>query len=87
MGTIERPNDGAPNAERWARRSRVAVIVAARDEGERIGATLAALAAAFPAAALFVADDGSRDDTARVAAAAGGARWPRPGAGAARARR
>lgn len=69
MGTIERPNDGAPDREGAAQP--VAVIVAARDEGERIGATLAALAGAFPAAALFVADDGSRDGTAQVAAAAG----------------
>ncbi len=69
MGTIERPNDGAP--ERDGAAQPVAVIVAARDECERIGATLAALAAAFPAAALFLADDGSRDGTARVAAASG----------------
>jgi glycosyltransferase involved in cell wall biosynthesis len=47
------------------------VVIAARDEGERIAATLAALAETFPAAALFLADDGSRDETARIAAVAG----------------
>jgi glycosyltransferase involved in cell wall biosynthesis len=49
----------------------IAVLVAARDEGEEIGATLAALAAVFPNAALWVADDGSRDATAELARAAG----------------
>lgn len=47
------------------------VIVAAHDEAERIGATLTALAAAFPATPLWVADDGSRDATAQIAARAG----------------
>ncbi|MEA2313760.1 MAG: hypothetical protein QOI03_452 [Solirubrobacteraceae bacterium] len=47
------------------------VIVAARNEAERIGATLAALAHAFPHAPLWVADDGSRDRTAEIARAAG----------------
>ena len=49
------------------------VIVAARNEADRIGATLAALASAFPGATLWVADDASDDDTAGVALA-GGAR-------------
>lgn len=48
------------------------VIVAARDEADRIGATLDALAAAFPGAELWVADDGSTDGTAEVALAHGG---------------
>jgi glycosyltransferase involved in cell wall biosynthesis len=47
------------------------VIVAARDEAERLASTLAALAAAFPEAVLWVADDGSRDATAGVAGGAG----------------
>jgi hypothetical protein len=47
------------------------VIVTARDEADRIGATLAALALAFPGARLFVADDGSADATAAIACAAG----------------
>jgi glycosyltransferase involved in cell wall biosynthesis len=42
----------------------VSVIVAARNEADRIGATLDALAAAFPGAALWVADDASEDGTA-----------------------
>jgi glycosyltransferase involved in cell wall biosynthesis len=50
---------------------RLAVIVAARNEADRIGATLAALRAAFPAAALWVADDASSDGTAEVAMTAG----------------
>jgi len=49
----------------------VAAIVAAHDEAERIGATLAALARAFPGTALWVADDGSADGTAELALAAG----------------
>lgn len=47
------------------------VVVAAYDEAERIGATLAALARAFPSAPVWVADDGSRDATAAIAQAAG----------------
>ncbi len=49
----------------------VAVIVAARDEGERIGATLAGLSRAFPATPVWVADDGSRDATALIASRSG----------------
>ena len=45
MGTIERPNDGGTEAS--------AVLVAARDEADRIADTLDALARAFPAAALL----------------------------------
>jgi hypothetical protein len=57
-------NDGRDNTG-------VLVLVAAHDEADRIGATLAALRDAFPAASLWVADDGSRDGTAEVASAAG----------------
>jgi glycosyltransferase involved in cell wall biosynthesis len=47
------------------------VIVAARNEADRIGATLAALRSAFPGAALWVADDASTDGTAELAMQAG----------------
>jgi glycosyltransferase involved in cell wall biosynthesis len=47
------------------------VIVSARDEADRIEATLRALRSAFPAARLLVADDASADATAALAAAAG----------------
>ncbi len=47
------------------------VIVAARNEADRIGASLDALAGAFPAAALWVADDASEDATAEIALAHG----------------
>jgi hypothetical protein len=49
----------------------VAVLVAARDEEERIGRTVTALRAQFPGAEVLVADDGSRDGTAERAEAAG----------------
>jgi glycosyltransferase involved in cell wall biosynthesis len=49
----------------------VAAVVAAYNESERIGATLAALSRAFPGVALWVADDGSTDGTAAIAEAAG----------------
>jgi hypothetical protein len=73
VGTIESPNDDPRDSAGAGPQPAqpVAVIVAARDEGERIGATLAALAEVFAGAALWVADDGSRDGTARVASGAG----------------
>lgn len=43
------------------------VVVAAHNEADRIAATLAALARAFPGARVWVADDGSRDATAEIA--------------------
>lgn len=49
----------------------VAAIVAARNEADRIGATIAALRRALPEAAIWVADDASEDGTAEVALAAG----------------
>jgi glycosyltransferase involved in cell wall biosynthesis len=48
-----------------------AVIVTAHNEADRLPATLAALAAAFPGARVLVADDGSTDGSAAVAAAHG----------------
>lgn len=47
------------------------VVVAARNEAERIGATVAALRETFPAAAIWVADDASSDGTTELAMAAG----------------
>src|SRR5215218_383228 len=52
-------------------RRRIIVIVTARDEADRLGATLEAIGGAFPGARAVVADDGSRDPTAHVALQAG----------------
>jgi glycosyltransferase involved in cell wall biosynthesis len=49
----------------------LAAIVAARNEADRIGETVRALRAEFPAAAIWVADDASADGTAELALAAG----------------
>jgi glycosyltransferase involved in cell wall biosynthesis len=50
---------------------RLAVLVAARNEADRVGETVAALRGALPEAAIWVADDASTDDTEGVALAAG----------------
>jgi glycosyltransferase involved in cell wall biosynthesis len=50
----------------------LAVIVAARNEADRIESTLTALREAFPDARLWIADDASEDGTAEAAMAAGG---------------
>ena len=42
-------------------------MVTARNEADRLGATIRALRAAFPAAGIWVADDASEDATAHVA--------------------
>jgi glycosyltransferase involved in cell wall biosynthesis len=65
--TAERPS---PEPEPAAA-TPLAVIVAARNEADRIAATIAALRRAFPLAAIWVADDASGDGTAEVAMAAG----------------
>jgi len=57
-------------AEADSRRRRIA-IVAARNEGDRIGATLRSLRGASPGIGLWVADDASSDDTRDAALAAG----------------
>ena len=59
------------------------ILVAARDEEARIGATVGELRVRFPDAEVLVADDGSCDATADVAAAAGArvVRLPRRGKG------
>jgi glycosyltransferase involved in cell wall biosynthesis len=49
----------------------IGIVVTARNEAERLPATLSALRDAFPGAALVVADDGSRDGTWHVALQAG----------------
>ncbi len=60
-----------------------AVLVAARDEADRIAETVSGLRRAFPAAEVVVADDGSRDGTAEAAEHAGAraVRLPRRGKG------
>jgi hypothetical protein len=50
---------------------RLTILIAARDEESRIGTTIAELRRQFPEAEVIVADDGSRDGTAAVAAKAG----------------
>src|ERR1700753_3592842 len=49
----------------------LAVVVAAHEEADRIGATVRALREAFPGAAIWVGDDASRDGTAERAMKAG----------------
>jgi glycosyltransferase involved in cell wall biosynthesis len=49
----------------------LAVVVAAHEEADRIGATVRALREAFPGAAIWVGDDASRDGTSDAALAAG----------------
>jgi glycosyltransferase involved in cell wall biosynthesis len=49
----------------------LAVIIAARNEADRVGETVVALRGVFPVAAIWVADDASDDGTAEVAMAAG----------------
>ncbi|WP_377639044.1 glycosyltransferase [Oryzobacter terrae] len=51
--------------------ARVAAVVPCKDEADRIAATVAALAALPQVATVVVVDDGSSDDTARVAREAG----------------
>ena len=64
-------------------RAGLTVLVAARDEAERVGRTVSALREAFAGAEVVVADDGSRDGTAAEAEAAGArvVRLPRRGKG------
>jgi glycosyltransferase involved in cell wall biosynthesis len=66
--TAERPSK--PESDPEAGPS-LAVIVAARDEADRIAATVGALRKAFPVAAIWVADDASTDGTSEAAMAAG----------------
>jgi glycosyltransferase involved in cell wall biosynthesis len=59
--------EGETREEGW----RLAAIVAARNEADRIAATVTALRGALPAAAIWVADDASEDGTAEAALVAG----------------
>jgi glycosyltransferase involved in cell wall biosynthesis len=47
------------------------IILTARNEADRLGATLRALAEAFPGTPIWVGDDGSSDETSQIARAAG----------------
>ncbi|HXR61094.1 MAG TPA: glycosyltransferase, partial [Solirubrobacterales bacterium] len=49
----------------------LAVVVAARNEADRVGETVRALRGAFPGARIWVADDASTDGTAEAAMVAG----------------
>ncbi len=49
----------------------LSILIAARDEADRIGGLVGRLRAALPEAAVIVADDGSRDGTAELARGAG----------------
>lgn len=64
-GTIPAVSPVTPDAARQI------AIVTARDEADRIAATIAALGAALPSARVIVADDGSLDDTSLRAMEAG----------------
>ncbi|HEY1854374.1 MAG TPA: glycosyltransferase [Solirubrobacterales bacterium] len=64
-------SDGETSGSGSADGSALAAIVAARNEADRIAATVAALRGAFPAAAIWVADDASTDGTAEAALVAG----------------
>lgn len=61
----------APRPEPTSAAGALAVLVAARDEADRVGETVAALRERFPQAAIWVADDASGDGTAERAMAAG----------------
>jgi glycosyltransferase involved in cell wall biosynthesis len=60
-----------PGLEPAAGGDRLAAIVAARNEADRIGETVQALRGAFPTARVWVADDASADGTAEAAMLAG----------------
>ena len=49
----------------------LSIVVAAQNEADRVSETVAALRGAFPAAAIWVADDASTDGTAELAMMAG----------------
>ena len=74
MGAMDRRRQAlalAPGTSRSGGRAGLAVVVAAHEEAERIAATVAAVRAAFPGAAIWVADDASRDGTGERAMVAG----------------
>ena len=49
----------------------LSILIAARDEADRVGGLVGRLRSTFPGAAVVVADDGSRDGTAELARGAG----------------
>jgi glycosyltransferase involved in cell wall biosynthesis len=65
------PGDPGSGGRAPADPSAPVAIVAARNEADRVGATVAALAMTFPGAEIVVADDASDDATAEVARAHG----------------
>jgi len=71
--TGERPaaDAGAPGDRDAPSYSRLAVLIAARNEADTIGAAIPALLETFPEAAVWVADDASEDGTNDIALAAG----------------
>jgi glycosyltransferase involved in cell wall biosynthesis len=71
LGAAEYPAVPPQPAEGRSDQVQLAVIVAARNEADRIGATLDAVAEAFPGATLWVADDASDDGTTEAALAHG----------------
>jgi glycosyltransferase involved in cell wall biosynthesis len=71
MSAMGRDNIRTMGPEETAGDLALSVIVAARNEADRIAATVAALREAFPEAAIWVADDASTDGTAEAAMVAG----------------
>jgi glycosyltransferase involved in cell wall biosynthesis len=53
------------------REDSMAIVIAARNEADRVGAAVRALRSVFPTAAIWVGDDASEDGTAEAAMAAG----------------
>ena len=49
----------------------LSIVIAARNEADRVGETVRAVRGTFPAASVWVADDASSDGTAEVAMMAG----------------
>jgi glycosyl transferase family 2 len=73
----------APEDRPRRRPEPLTILVAARDEADRIAGTIATLRSDFPTAEVIVVDGDSRDGTARIAEGAGAAviRFGRPGKG------
>ena len=73
MGPVHLEPLGAPEypAVSTEAQPRVIALVAARNEADRIGATVRTLTEAIPRCTVVVADDASEDDTAAVAAGNG----------------
>jgi glycosyltransferase involved in cell wall biosynthesis len=72
MSAIARDNIPTMGSETAAGEElRLAAIIAARNEADRVGETVRALRSSFPAARIWVADDASEDGTAEAAMVAG----------------